>query len=72
MTLDLESINQEAAELEEHYLSIAPEADEDVSRMPRDEFERKYKLLKGAFTLSCRGEVVMKRALGEEKAKGLA
>jgi len=71
MTMDLEKINREAAELEEHYLSIAPEADEDVSRMPRDEFERKYKLLKGAFTLSTRGEVVVKRQLGKAKAKEL-
>ena len=71
MTLDLESINQEAAELEEHYLSIAPEAEADIGRLRREDLEAKYKLLKGAFTLSCRGEVVMKRALGEEKAKGL-
>ena len=72
MTLDLESINQEAAELGEHYLSIAPEAEADINGMARGELEQKYKLLKGAFTLSCRGEVVVKRALGSAKAKELA
>ena len=71
MTLDLESINQEAAELEEHYLSIAPEADADIGRMRREDLEQKYKLLKGAFTLSTRGEVVVKRQLGKAKAKEL-
>jgi len=71
MTIDLEAVNREAAELEEHYLSIAPEAEADIGSMRREVLQEKYKVLKGAFTLSCRGEVVMKRALGAAKAKEL-
>jgi len=60
MTLDLENINQQAAELGVHYLKIAPPAVMDLSRAMRDELEADHKLLVGAFTLSTRGEIVLK------------
>jgi len=60
MTMDLEKINREAAELEEHYKEIAPLADMALSRMMRDDLEALCKLTQGSLTLSTRGEMVLK------------
>ena len=65
MTLDLENINQQAAELGVHYLKIAPPAVMDLSRAMRDELEADHKLLVGAFTLSTRGEIVLRQRVAQ-------